>query len=140
MIESLLRAAIDGIFRLTANSFEIMPSSSASGQGANKDVRLDHPTRIAVQLSPDMLKRYPPQAILEALQEFSFPEALALVSGLEPGARQLIFAALKGQHDLKSALEFGLQYENAEPNDRQAMVFHEVARHFLALVNHSTEA
>lgn len=141
MIESLLRVAIDGIFRLTANSFEILNADTQEVKTRpHEDSGGDLQTRIAVQLSPAMLKHSSPHDILEALQEFSFSEALALVSGLEPGSRRLIFLALKDQHDLKTALEFGLQCENTDKPDRQAMVFHEVARHFLGRLGRSGQS
>lgn len=141
MIESILRAAIDGVLRLTANSFEILDTKTQKDDACPQDdFSSDLETRIAVQLSPAMLKHSHPQDILEALQEFSFSEALALVSGLEPSSRRLIFASLKDQYDLKSALEFGLQHENTDKPDRQAIVFYEVARHFLSRLGRSAQS
>lgn len=108
MIESLLIQSADFFFRMTSSSFRMDPDPHAQ----RMQPALSH-SRI-FEITAHELKLAGPSCIVAAIREFSFPEMLAILFGVSQDAKHCILNALIEHHELRSALDFALHFEDSK--------------------------
>ncbi len=133
MIVRALQHIVDLFFRIFASQFIICDDSEQDG--SHPESHIDDTGNL---LTADFLGHFQKETLVQALEEFSFSETLTLLSGLSPQARSQIFAALSDHHDLKAAIEFGLQYEEPGREGRQSVAMQKLSSVFLERLESST--
>ena len=105
MGNSIFLNALDLAFRFAASSFTVEKALDESAQ-FNKERFLNQ------ELNKTLLVKFGQDRIVAALRDFSFQETLLLIKVLEKESRTFILDSLQDHHDLKAALEFGMNYES----------------------------